>query len=372
MARKFLYLVAFLITLFIGGRIALGFWPDAMTRMSFTPSAAFEPQPALQPSAYADPKMWFVRPGDPGEALVQWLPDGFIKPADAKPVEAAVFFVHPTSYLKKTHWNAPPGDPDARRIGTVVVRGLGSVFGDAREVWAPRYRQATFGAFVSDAPEARQAHELAYRDVAQAFEVFVAAQPANRPIVLAGHSQGAFIVKRLMAEKIAGTPLAKRIVAAYVIGWVVDTARDLPAMGLPACEKPDQAGCVISYLSFTDTAETGMMRDAYERFASTGVPAAAPAYLCSNPLTGGTGGSAPASANTGAIVPDLTFETAKLTPGLVGARCAPDGSLRIGEGPDLGPFVLPGGNYHVYDYALYWTNLRQDFARRVAAWQASR
>jgi hypothetical protein len=38
----------------------------------------------------------------------------------------------------------------------------------------------------------------------------------------------------------------------------------------------------------------------------------------------------------------------------------------------MGPFVLPGGNYHVYDYALYWTNLREDFARRLAAWQKQR
>ena len=28
------------------------------------------------------------------------------------PVDAAVFFVHPTSYLKKDHWNAPLDDPD--------------------------------------------------------------------------------------------------------------------------------------------------------------------------------------------------------------------------------------------------------------------
>lgn len=372
MARKFLYFVAFCIVLFIGGRIALAFYPEQLTRLSFTPSVKFEPQAPLQASAYADPKMWFARPGQPGESLVQWRPDGFPTDTATTPVEAAVFFVHPTSYLKKDHWNAPLDDDDANRIGTIVVRGIASVFGDAREVWAPRYRQATFGAFVTDAPEARQAHELAYRDVAEAFDAFIAAQPADRPIVLAGHSQGSFVLKRLLAEKIAGTPTAKRIAAAYVIGWVVDTKRDLPAMGLPACERPDQPGCVISFLSFADQADTAMMRGAYERFAGNGAANAAPAYLCSNPLTGTAGGSAPPSANKGGIVPDLKFEKAVLTPELAGAACAPDGSLRIGEGPDMGPFVLPGGNYHVYDYALYWLPLRQDFARRVAAWQTAR
>jgi Protein of unknown function (DUF3089) len=237
-------------------------------------------------------------------------------------------------------------------------------------VWAPRYRQATFGAFVSDQPEAKQALDLAYQDVAQAFDQFVAAQPATRPIVIAGHSQGAFLAKRLVREKVAGTKLAKRLSALYAIGWVVDKERDLPEMGLPACTAPDQAGCVVSYLSFADEADVSLMRDAYERFA--GGKGAAPQYLCSNPLTGGEGGQAPASANAGAIVPNATLESATVTPALVGAACAADGSLRIGPGPDMGPFVLPGGNYHVYDYALFWTNLRQDFARRTEAWLKTR
>lgn len=367
MARKFLYFIAFCILIFIAGRIALAFYPEQLSRLSFTPGGAFEPQPALKPNAYADPAMWYARP-DMGEANpTNWLPDGM--PDKGPPVDAAVFFIHPTSYLDKRHWNAPLDHAASRRIATIIVRALGSVFNAAPDVWAPRYRQATLGSFVSDAPEAKQAHDLAYADVAEAFDAFVAAQPADQPIVLAGHSQGSLIVKRLLSEKVAGKPIAQRIAAAYVIGWVVDTNRDLPTMSLPACAAPDQAGCVISFLSFTDQADTALMRRAHERTAANGTSPAS--YLCSNPLTGGIGGSAPASANTGAIVPDLNFEKARLTPKLVGATCAPDGSLRIGAGPEMGPFVLPDGNYHVYDYALYWLPLRQDFARRVTAWHRS-
>jgi hypothetical protein len=39
----------------------------------------------------------------------------------------------------------------------------------------------------------------------------------------------------------------------------------------------------------------------------------------------------------------------------------------IGDGPDLGPYVLPGKNYHVYDYSLFWANVREDVARRTRA-----
>ncbi len=58
-----------------------------------------------------------------------------------------------------------------------------------------------------------------------------------------------------------------------------------------------------------------------------------------------------------------------MLPGRVGARCD-DGFLIIdGDVPRMGAFVLPGNNYHVYDYALFWGAVRRDAERRVAAWQ---
>lgn len=368
MARKFLVFVAFCIVVFIAGRIALQFYPDQLTRLSFTPSIRFEPQPALAPTAYDDPGMWIARPGMAGSNPAAWLPQGIAPAPLAQPV--AVFFVHPTSYLNKAHWNAPLDDAPSRKIAELMVRGEASVFNAAPEIWAPRYRQATIGAFVSDKPEAREALDLAYTDIAAAFAAFAATLKPGQPFVLAGHSQGSYHIKRLMAERIKGTPLAKQVLAVYAIGWIVDRDRDLAAMGLPACERPEQTGCVISYLSFTDQPDTAMMRRAYLRFAAAaGGRAETPRILCSNPLSGNLGGAAPASANTGAAVPDVEMSDARLTPGLVGAACAADGTLRIGKGPDMGPYVLPGGNYHVYDYMLFWNNLRGDFARRAAAWK---
>ena len=35
--------------------------------------------------------------------------------------------------------------------------------------------------------------------------------------------------------------------------------------------------------------------------------------------------------------------------------------------PDLPGYVLPGNNYHVFDYALFWSNIRADAAARLAA-----
>ena len=310
---------------------------------------------------------WIARPDlkEPGPA--GWLPTGF--KAEAQKLSVPVFFIHPTTYLKRAHWNAPLDDADANRIAGMMVRAAATPFNVSDQVWAPRYRQATFGAFVTDKPEARQALDLAYADVSSAFDQFVAAIPPGSPFVIAGHSQGGYHLKRLLADKVKGTPLAPRLVAAYPIGWLVDQTADLPAMGFPACTRPDQTGCIISWLSFTDDGDAGMMINAYQRFAGKGATGTAN-YLCSNPLTGMTGGTAPASANLGAMVPDTRLQNGSIKPGLVGARCDAQGILRIGGGPDMGPFVLPEGNYHIYDVPMYWANLRADFVRRAKAWPA--
>jgi len=67
-------------------------------------------------------------------------------------------------------------------------------------------------------------------------------------------------------------------------------------------------------------------------------------------------------------VPDEQLTGGTIKPGLVPARCAPDGMLLIGPPPQMGEFVLPGNNYHIYDIPLFWANVRADAARREAAW----
>ena len=79
-------------------------------------------------------------------------------------------------------------------------------------MWAPRYRQATFGAFLTSAADAERALALAYGDVSAAFDSFLAQVGPSRPIILAGHSQGALHLTRLLRERVARDPrLARRI-----------------------------------------------------------------------------------------------------------------------------------------------------------------
>ena len=365
MARKFLYAFSVLIVLVIAGAFAYRFYGTDLLRMALVPKTAFARQSKIAPADYGPAAMWIARPDIPGNPAL-WRPAGIEGGTNDG---AAVFFVHPTSYLARDHWNAPLHDPEADARAALFLRGQASAFNGIGQVWAPRYRQATFGAFLTNAADAGRALDLAYGDVAAAFEAFLTQVDPDRAIVLAGHSQGALHLERLLRDRVATDPkLAKRIVAAYVVGWPISRTADLPRLGLPECARADQAGCILSWQSYAEPADPALVVDTYA--ASTGFTGAArkgTAMVCTNPLTGTPDATAPASANLGTLHPNKALSDATLVVGGVPARCVAPGLVLIGDPPAVGNYVLPGNNYHVYDYSLFWANVRADVARRLAA-----
>lgn len=365
MARKFLYAVTAAVLLVIAGLIGLRYWAEPLSQLAFVPAAGLA-APAAAPRAYASPDLWLARPDKSATDTTRWLPGGA---AAGDRVAAAVFYVHPTSFFDNAAWNASFDDATATAGAEGFARVQASAFNAAVQLWAPRYRQATFGAFLTDAPAGQRALLIAYRDVLAAFDHFVAHSDPRLPIVIVGHSQGALHVLHLLQDRVAGTALAQRIAAVYVPGWPVSIAHDLPALGLPACTRPAQSGCVLSWMSYAEPADPSDTLSRYDRTPGLdGRRRKGSPILCTNPLTGGTGTAAPAGANLGTLAPDISTNSGGLVPGLVPARCSPDGFLLIGPGPQLGPQVMPGNNYHVYDIPLFWANLRRDFALRVSHW----
>ncbi|WP_156491377.1 DUF3089 domain-containing protein, partial [Erythrobacter sp. HI0074] len=246
-------------------------------------------QGPLAANAYQDPQMWYSRPGlgtgDPARyqpAIAETAPDPAARtpspdapaaeqsldrndplattgsvtgePADPQALpEFAVFFVPPTSYIQAGgDWNAALGDATTDNRARLFLRGLASPFNRADEIWAPKYRQAAAGAFLTDRPEAQQAIDAAYADVAQAFDYFLDSIAADKPIVLAGHSQGASHILRLLQEKVAGTPVAERVAAVYAPGWPISVEHDLPVLPFPACAAPGQPQCLLAWSAFSD------------------------------------------------------------------------------------------------------------------------
>jgi hypothetical protein len=365
-ARRFLLAITILTLLVVAGAFALFQWGGSALRHMYTPQGHYTaPAPNSGPD-YSRAGSWVARPGmanDPAE----WLPQG-AAPARA-PRTAAVFYIHPTTYLSGDRWNAPlVADSQTEFRTNLFVESEASAFNGVGAIWAPRYRQATYGSFLLKSSDAQQALDLAYSDISAAFDQFLKSIPPGQPIILAGHSQGALHLMRLLQER--HDQLKGRLVAAYVVGWPIDWASDLPALGFPGCSSPNETGCILSWMSFGDPANPGLILGDWQKSKGlTGGPRKRDDILCVNPITGTANGAAPPRANPGTLVPSGNFATATLQPGAVGAHC--DKGLLILDGsiPPLGPYVLPGNNYHVYDYALFWAAIRLDAERRLAAWR---
>lgn len=365
MARKFLYIIAVLIVLVILLLTALRLFPKELSQLYFVPEAEFVEQELMTEAAYAKTSMWFARPEITENNPVNWVPEGFEKTGTPK---AYTFFVHPTSYLESDSWNAPLEDKPSQDRARIFLRSQASVFNGVSEIWAPRYRQAAIGAFLTDKPEAGLALDAAYQDIDTAFAEFVKSIPENAPIILAGHSQGALHLTYLLQNRVAGKPIAKRVVAAYIVGWPVSIANDLEALGLKACDSPDATGCALSWQSFAEPADTDLIQSAYDStIGFDGQPRSGQPALCVNPVSGVIGETTEAEANIGTLVPNEDLTDGEIVAGAVPARCDERGFLKIGDPPKLGNYVLPGNNYHVYDYPLFWANIRADAERRVTA-----
>ena len=369
-ARRFLIFVFFMILLVAAGAVAIYQWGGQVLIQQAVPKGHFQAAEAGSGPDYKTDAAWLTRPGIVWpDNPVEWKPNGAPPPASGER-KAALFYIHPTTYLDRDRWNAPlkvSGDTAFRT--NLFLQSQASAFTDISEAWAPRYRQAAYGAFLLKSEDATQALELAYADVAAAFDEFVR-EAGDRPLILAGHSQGALHLERLLREKVAGKPIAKRVVAAYVVGWPISTKSDLPALGLPACASADQAGCILSWMTFREPANPDFIFDQWQETRGyNGGDRRRQDVLCVNPISGILNGAAPPQDNAGTLVPSADMRSATLEKGLVGARCNKGLLLLDGAAPALGNFVLPGNNYHAYDYALFWGAVRSDAERRLAAWR---
>ena len=278
-----------------------------------------------------------------------------LKAADKKS-GVAVFFVHPTTFLSKQGWNSPINDkPSRTRIDDLVMPGQASVFNLCCEVYAPRYRQATLWSYWELEGSGRKALDFAYADVQRAFDQFLE-RIGTSPFILAGHSQGGHHLKTLLAGRISGTPLHKRMVAAYPIGIAIDPISfSQKAPDIPVCKTVDQTGCYVTWNS---------------RGPKSKIWDDMPGSTCVNPLSWTTNGTKiGADQNPGSLA--ITVNT-RLEAGVTSAQCVND-RLLVGE---FQTDIFDGlkmswgqDNYHVLDYALFYTSIRQNALGRVEAYQ---
>ncbi|HEV7157004.1 MAG TPA: DUF3089 domain-containing protein [Caulobacteraceae bacterium] len=301
-------------------------------------------------------------------------------PADDH-ADADVFFIHPTTFDGGKDWNGPIGDPDAAALyARVVAPNYAAPFAAAGRVFAPRYRQASLYTSLTVFDDAIEAREFAYGDVRRAFDYFIAHLNAGRPFVLVGVEQGGNLAARLLREAIAPDPaLRRRLIAAYLIDAVTLADDHGPSSPVPACEKRNQSGCAVGFISARE-GDFPRVINIFSRskvWDATGhlVNLAGRSILCVNPLLGAASeAEAPARLNLGAAnATGLEWGT---RPGFmvrqVGARCM-KGILRVSR--PRSNSLIPHGSWverlRAPSYNLFWADLEADSLARLKAWRLS-
>jgi hypothetical protein len=242
-------------------------------------------------------------------------------------------------------------------------------------VFAPRYRQASLFASLTNRDDARDARRFAYGDVRAAFQQFLAYN-RGRPIILAGVEQGGALAGRLLDEVIAPNPqLVSRLVGVYAMETVLPGRRYGPTATTPMCARRAQAHCVVGWISVKagdeETAKRIVDRAFVWDFVGRPVPLGDRQPVCVNPLLGAaTDEAAPVRLNIGAANASGLEWGARpaFLPRQVSAHCE-DGILRVST-PTSPSLVLAGSwadHYKVPGYNLFYADIEADAKARVAA-----
>jgi hypothetical protein len=310
------------------------------------PAAAQPPAPAApaappKPNDYGDPKTWLCRPGGKDACAIDHTTtivaaDGKLTretwAADPKaPIDC--FYVYPTVSTDPT----PNSDMNADPAETNVIRQQFARFASKCQPYAPLYRQVTLvGLRRMLAPGAAVTLDqgLQYDDVKDAWNHYLKNDNKGRGFVLVAHSQGSFILNRLIREEIDGKPIQSRMLSAILMGTTIEVPKGKDVGGafqkVPLCRSASQIGCVITFASFRSTVPP----PANTLFGR--VPNAEMAAACTNPaaLAGGGGELHAYLDRTGRtitsnapakpwVTPEQPIETPFVSvPGLLTAKCA--------------------------------------------------
>ena len=274
--------------------------------------------------------------------------------------EADLFLICPTVDMGEDgEYNMSMYDTETKESFVGALNMERGIYEDCATMYAPYYRQMTFPVYSMTEEEMKPYLEIAYRDVAAAFEYYIENCNNDRPIILAGFSQGSQLLIRLMEEYFDDPQLSKKLVAAYCIGWRITEEDVASHPQLKMAQGEDDTGVIISFNSEAEGVEESVV-------VPKGVKT-----LGINPLNWKTD-STPAdkSLNDGACFTRYNGQIKKEIAQLTGAYLDPNrGTLRV---TDIDPSeysnsLFPEGVYHLYDYQFFFRDLQQNVAIRLAS-----
>ena len=286
-----------------------------------------------------------------------------------------------TFYIYSTLYNGMnEGDPDYATLDNAeMLAGLevehaikSSVFEESTNLFAPYYRQTGLkhGIDMCNKTGSLDAALIGspYDDITAALDYYFENYNGGRPFVIAGHSQGAAILRLILKNYFKEHPdYYKSMVAAYAIGYSI-TKEDLKAN---------------SHMKFaTGETDTGVIISWHAegpKNVEANLPLPNPIIskngIAINPLNWKRDETyAPASMNKGSIVIDEKTGATEirdidgdaqvcLARGTVvtKAKAVPNDATDL-----LGPLC-----YHQDDYSIFYNNIKDNVAKRIAAYKAN-
>lgn len=167
-------------------------------------------------------------------------------------LKADVFYIYPTllSDKKNDAWNSDVFDSEQNKtVKNIAIKYQASAWANAGRIYSPLYRQVHYRSFYEPYTSngGKKAGEIAYEDIKRAFIFYLDNFNKGRPIIIAGHSQGAYHCKILLKEFFDGKELQNQLVAAYLPGTRVDINE---YKTIHALKKPDDIKGYLSWNTF--------------------------------------------------------------------------------------------------------------------------
>lgn len=275
--------------------------------------------------------------------------------------QADLFIVCPTVDMGKSgNLNADINDEKYRQSFTGALNMELGIYNDTATVYAPYYRQATFPIYSMTEEEREKYLDFAYEDVKDAFLYYTENSDKDRPLILAGFSQGSDMVIRLMKDLFDEEKYSSRLAAAYCIGWKLteEDVKDYPH--LKPAEGELDTGVIITFNSEAENIKSSLLVGENEKTYAI------------NPLNWKTDSEkADKSLNLGGCFTEYSGRITKEIPALTGAYIDEErGTLKILDiaPSDYSNSLFEDGVYHLYDYQFFYRNLQENVKTRLNAY----
>lgn len=254
-------------------------------------------------SPAAQPTVWLCKPGIEPNPCYSSLQTTVFDAGGAAHVEETqiarrpkidCFYVYPTV----SEDPGPNSDLIADPEENAIAHYQASRFSQRCRVFAPMYRQLTLSQIAPGAAADPSAPQVAYGDVREAWREYMKRHNKGRGVVLIGHSQGTWMLSRLVREKIDPFKRARqRLVSAILLGGnvLVKEGRDVGGYfkHVPGCRMAKRNACVVAFSTFDETPPdnaifgkpSAALSEAFGLGSTAGLE-----VLCTNPaaLRGGT------------------------------------------------------------------------------------